>query len=62
MALVSTSILVVEQAPPNRCPQDLYPQSEFQFFLTFPNETPRSADGFDRLLSNFCFCSESQSM
>ena len=47
MALVSASVLVVEQSPSDGCLQCLCPQGEPQFFLTYPEESPRSADGFD---------------
>ena len=47
MALISTSVLMVEKAPQNGCLQHLCPQWESQLPPTSPGDSPRSASGSD---------------
>ena len=50
MALASSSVYVVEQAPQNGYYQCLCPQAELQLLPASPGGSPRSAGGSDLLL------------
>ena len=62
MALVSTSVLVVEQAAANCCRHHLCSQKESQLPPASLGSSPRLASGSDpaSCLSNYCLCAGSQ--